>query len=128
MRKALAVTAAIALGLAAGLFATAQPAAAHHSFALFDDTKTVALQGTVKKFEWTNPHSWITLAVVGPQNMTEEWMIELPSAGALAREGWNKNFVKVGDKLIMHVNPMKNGAKGGSLASFSPAGQADSGP
>jgi hypothetical protein len=103
------------------------PAAAHHSFALFDVTKTVALEGTVKKFEWTNPHSWITLEVVGPQNQADEWLIELPPAGVLAREGWNKNFVKVGERLSIHVNPLKNGGKGGSLESFSfddrPVGQ-----
>lgn len=94
------------------------PADAHHSFALFDVTKTVALEGTVKKFEWTNPHSWITLEVVGPQNKADEWLIELPPAGVLAREGWNKNFVKVGERLSVHVNPLKNGGKGGSLESF----------
>ena len=94
------------------------PAAAHHSFALFDVTKTVALEGTVKKFEWTNPHSWITLEVAGPQRQADEWLIELPPAAVLAREGWNKNFVKVGEKLSVHVNPLKNGGKGGSLESF----------
>ena len=103
------------------------PVAAHHSFALFDVTKTVALEGTVKKFDWTNPHSWITLEVVGPSKQADEWLIELPPAGVLAREGWNKNYVKVGEKLSVHVNPLKNGGKGGSLESFSfderPVGQ-----
>lgn len=91
---------------------------AHHSFALFDVMKTVALEGTVKKFEWTNPHSWITLEVIGPQNTADEWLIELPPAGILAREGWNKNFVKIGEKLSVHINPLKNGGKGGILESF----------
>lgn len=94
------------------------PTSAHHSFALFDITKTVALEGTVKKFEWTNPHSWITLEVAGPQSQADEWLIELPPAAVLAREGWNKNFVKVGERLSVHVNPLKNGGKGGSLESF----------
>ena len=98
---------------------TAMPAMAHHSFALFDVTKTVSLEGTVKKFEWTNPHSWITLEVAGPQNAVDEWLIELPPAGILAREGWNKNFVKVGEKLVVHINPLRNGGKGGILEGFS---------
>lgn len=93
-------------------------AAAHHSFALFDVMKTVALEGTVKKFEWSNPHSWITLEVVGPQNKAEEWLIELPPAGILAREGWNSKFVKVGEKLSVHINPLKDGGKGGILENF----------
>ena len=115
------------LGTTGLCFSGNLPAAAHHSFALFDVTKTVALEGTVKRFEWTNPHSWITLEVLGPRNQADEWLIELPPAGVLAREGWNKNFVKVGEKLSVHVNPLKNGGKGGSLESFSfderPAGQ-----
>jgi hypothetical protein len=97
----------------------ATPAAAHHSFALFDVTKTVSLEGTVKKFDWTNPHSWITLEVVGAQNSADEWLIELPPAGVLAREGWNKNFVKIGERLVVHINPLKNGGRGGSLEGFS---------
>jgi hypothetical protein len=105
---------------AAGVLAQAGPAAAHHSFALFDMTKTVDLEGTVKRFDWSNPHSWIFLEVTGPQNTAEEWLVELPAAGALARDGWNKNFIKPGEKLVVRINPLKNGQKGGSLTSFRP--------
>lgn len=95
------------------------PAEAHHSFALFDVTRTVELEGTVKSFEWTNPHSWVRLEVAGPQNTTKEWLIEMPPAGMLAREGLNRNFVKAGERIVVHVNPLKSGAEAGSLASFS---------
>ena len=98
----------------------ATAATAHHSFAMFDMTKSVRLEGTVKKFDWTNPHSWIFLDVVGPGTTTEQWTIELPSAGALAREGWNKNYLRVGERVILHVNPLKDGRKGGNLESFTP--------
>jgi|SRR6185312_1966487 len=117
-----------AIALAAGFLFLAQTAAAHHSFALFDESKTLSLEGTVKKFEWTNPHSWITFEVMGPQNASSEWLIELPAAGVLAREGWNKNFVKTGEKLILRVNPLKNGGKGGTLESFSPEERTTSAP
>jgi Family of unknown function (DUF6152) len=108
---------AAVLGTGTGI-AVISSADAHHSFALFDVMKTVALEGTVKKFEWANPHSWITLEIVGPQNTAEEWLIELPPAGILAREGWNSKYVKVGEKLSVHINPLKNGGKGGILESF----------
>lgn len=104
---------------AAAAVAMIAPAQAHHSFALFDVTRTVELEGTVKSFEWTNPHSWVRLEVTGPQNTTKEWLIELPPAGTLAREGWNRNFVKAGERIVVHVNPLKSGGKAGSLASFS---------
>ena len=104
--------------VATNLMIGTSPAAAHHSFALFDVTKTLDIEGTVKKFDWSNPHSWIFLEVAGPQNEAEEWVVELPAAAALAREGWNKNFVKPGEKLLVRINPLKNGQKGGSLTSF----------
>ena len=122
MRNALSFAVVGTFGFAASIF-MAQPAMAHHSFALFDVSKTMTLEGRVKTFEWTNPHSWITLEVQGPRNAVDEWLIELPAAGALAREGWNKNYIKVGEKLILHVNPLKDGRKGGSLEGFTHAGQ-----
>jgi hypothetical protein len=87
---------------------------------MFDMTKSVRLEGTVKRFDWTNPHSWIFLEVAGPGTTTEQWTIELPSAGALAREGWNKNYLRVGERVVLHVNPLKDGRKGGNLESFVP--------
>lgn len=115
MSKAL-LAAIFGIGLVLVLVSSA---VAHHSFALFDVMKSVALEGTVKKFEWSNPHSWITLEVIGPQSTADEWLIQLPPAGVLAREGWNSKFVKVGEKLSVHINPLKNGGKGGILESFS---------
>jgi hypothetical protein len=103
-------------------------AVAHHSFAMFDMTKSVRLEGTVKKFDWTNPHSWIFLEVVGPGATTEQWTIELPSAGALAREGWNKNYLRVGERVILHVNPLKDGRNGGNLESFVPPSEVPASP
>ena len=119
MRCALSLFSFIAIA------AVAAPAAAHHSFALFDVNKTVSLEGRVSSFEWSNPHSWIKLEVPNEQNTADEWLIELPSAGALAREGWNKNYIKVGERLILRVNPLKDGRKGGSLQSFAPANRPD---
>jgi hypothetical protein len=104
------------LGVSGSMGAT--PAAAHHSLALFDMQKSVRLEGTVKRFDWTNPHSWIFLEVMGPEAMTEAWTIELPSAGVLAREGWNKNYLRTGERVVLHVNPLKDGRRGGSLEAF----------
>ena len=119
MRRALSLLPLIAIAAAAA------PAAAHHSFALFDVNKTVSIEGKVSSFEWSNPHSWIKLDVVGDKDVAGQWLIELPGAGALAREGWNKNYIKVGERLILRVNPLKDGRKGGSLQSFAPADRPD---
>ena len=115
-RQSIALVAALGLSGLVG----ALPASAHHSFAMFDMTKSVRLEGTVKRFEWTNPHSWIFLEVAGPGATVEQWTIELPAAGVLAREGWNKNYLRVGERVVLHVNPLKDGRKGGNLESFVP--------
>ena len=101
------------------------PASAHHSFALFDMQKSLMLEGTVKQFDWSNPHSWIRLVVVAENNQPEEWMIELPAAASLARDGWNKNFLKTGERISVRVNPLKNGMKGGALQSFRPENETE---
>jgi hypothetical protein len=88
------------------------PAGAHHSFAMFDQTKTVTLTGTVTQFQWTNPHSFIEIDAV-TRNGTEHWSIELNSPNNLTRQGWKRSSVKVGDKVTITLNPLRDGKKGG---------------
>ena len=104
-------TFAIAAGLS---LAAAAPATAHHSFAMFANDKTITLDGTVKDFEWVNPHSWVYLTVTNDKGVPEDWAFEMGSPGQLASHGWTKNTVKVGDKITMVAHPMKDGSHGGS--------------
>jgi hypothetical protein len=96
------------------LLVAAAPAMAHHSFAMFANDKTITIDGTVKEFEWVNPHSWIHLTVVSASGTPEEWAFEMGSPGQLASHGWKKDTVKVGDKITMVAHPMKDGSHGGS--------------
>ena len=123
-RQSIALLAAIGLS---GLMGTT-PAMAHHSLAMFDMSKSVRLEGSIKRFDWTNPHSWIFLDVVGPGATTEQWTIELPSAGVLARDGWSKDYLRTGERVVLHVNPLKDGRKGGNLESFTPPSKGPVGP
>jgi len=102
--------AAAALGLA-GL---AAPALAHHSFAMFDSQQNKTLTGTVEKFDWTNPHTFIWLDVSDGTTM-ERWGIEGMSPNYLERRGWSKNTLLMGDKISVTFHPLKDGAKGGSF-------------
>jgi hypothetical protein len=107
-------TAAWLLG---GLVLAGGPALAHHSFAMFDGDKVLTLDGTVKEFQWTNPHTWTQLQVTNPQGAVEEWAIEGGSLNALARQGWKRTSLKPGDKISMKIHPLKSGEKGGSFMS-----------
>jgi hypothetical protein len=100
---------------AAGIVAMAGPALAHHSFAMFDNQKEVTLVGTIKEFQWTNPHSWIQIVVTDPSGAMVEWSVEGGNPGDLARRGWKRTALKPGDKATVKIHPMKNGTNGGSL-------------
>jgi hypothetical protein len=96
-----------------GVALAAVPAVAHHSFAMFDQTKTVVLKGTVQEFQWTNPHSWIELQVPNASGGTDKWGIELNSPNNLTRQGWRRSSIKAGDVVTVTINPLRNGLKGG---------------
>lgn len=94
-----------------------QTAMAHHSFATFDMDKTVTLKGTVKNFEWRNPHAalWL-LTAPGGKTKPVLWQIELPtSPGNLGRMGWTKRDLNPGDQVIVDVGPRRDGSASGSL-------------
>jgi hypothetical protein len=108
--------------IAASLFAV--PAFAHHSFAMFDQTKVVTLDGTVTEFEWTNPHSWLHFMAMGADGKSLEYSIELASVAQQARIGWKADTVKPGDKIKVEFNPLKDGSRGGTLVAVTlPNGQ-----
>jgi hypothetical protein len=90
------------------------PASAHHSFALFDHQNRVTVTGTVVKFEWTNPHVFIQLAVADGTQSTR-YTVECASPNVLTRVGWKFNDVKQGDKVTLLINPLRNGQPGGML-------------
>ena len=98
------------------LFALAPPAAqAHHSFAIYDSAHQITIEGTVKEFQWTNPHVWIHVVVKNDQGAEEEWNVECTSVNFLARRGWSKQTFKPGDKVSITLSPLRDGSKGGSF-------------
>jgi Family of unknown function (DUF6152) len=104
--------------LAFGAVMTVGPAAAHHSFAVYDNTKVLTLKGTVKTFQWTNPHVvvWLLVKPAGGGE-PEEWGIETKSPGVLTRSGWTRNSIKPGDEVAVEFTPLRDGTHGGGLNS-----------
>jgi hypothetical protein len=86
---------------------------AHHSFAMFDYSRELKLQGTVKEFQWTNPHSFIELATANADGSADIWSVELNSPNNLKRQGWKSSSLLVGDKVTLVFNPLRDGRKGG---------------
>ena len=90
---------------------------AHHSSAGIDRSKTVTLNGTVKEFRWSNPHSWIDLDVPNDKGTIATWSIEMTSPTFLLRSGWKASTLKTGDKVAVTVRPMRDGSPGGLFVS-----------
>lgn len=93
----------------------ALPLAAHHSFAIFDHTKTYTLKGAVISFQWTNPHGYIELDVAEGLAGIDRYTIELTSINMLRRAGWKSSDVHAGDEVTAVVAPLLNGDPGGLL-------------
>ena len=107
-----------ALIAAAGvLSAVSGVATAHHSYAMFDMRSNVTLTGTVRDFQWTNPHSWLWIEVPNSAGGSDQWGIEGMSPNFLARRGWSKRTLKPGDKVSVLIHPVKEGQHGGSFLS-----------
>ena len=105
-----------ALGLAVITVAVfAVSAVGHHSFAMFDASKTMTLEGTVREFHWTNPHSWIFVMVPDAKGQPAEWAIEMGSPPGLVRQGWEPKTLTPGMKIKVLIRPLKDGKIGGQF-------------
>ena len=93
-------------------------ALAHHSYAMFDMQKELTLEGTVREYQWTNPHIWIQLLVKDASGKEVEWGIECNSTSTMGRVGWTRKTLKAGDHIAVVIHPLKTSAEpGGALVS-----------
>ena len=97
------------------------PAHSHHSHADYYVDQTVVISGTVKAFEWTNPHSWVTLEVMNEETgELEDWLLEARAPSQLIRRGWRRDSLTPGDVVSVTLRPLRRGGSGGlvRLVSF----------
>jgi hypothetical protein len=103
----------MAWAAALALTAAAAPALAHHSFAMFDMTKEVRVNGTIRVFQWTNPHSYIQLMGKDPAGKTVEYSMEMGAPMYLYARGWRPSTLKAGMPVTIAYHPLRNGKPGG---------------
>jgi hypothetical protein len=101
-------------GIAAVLLAA--PAIAHHSYAMFDQTKVLYQSGTLKDLEFVNPHVWVHVVITNDKGPAT-WSFEGGAPTQMVRLGWVKDDFKSGDKVEVGYRPMKDGSRGGQLMS-----------
>jgi hypothetical protein len=112
MRSIWAVT-GLTVALACG--SSVLPLSAHHSFGLYDMTKSAEVEGTVSKFEWSNPHCWLFIKVAGADGAEVDYGFEMASVGEVIRRGWTKSALKSGDRVRVQYHPLRDGKPAGIL-------------
>jgi Family of unknown function (DUF6152) len=110
----------IALFLSVGWYV---PSYAHHSFAMFDQTRRVSVTGTVTEFQWTNPHAELFLMLESQDGKSspagEVWRLESDSPEVLRKDfQLRRDLVRVGDKITVVINPFREGVAGGHIVSW----------
>jgi hypothetical protein len=91
------------------------PASAHHSFAMFDQTKSLTIKGKVLKVVWKNPHTYLAMEVRQPNGELVKYVLEGSSPNELVRWGWKLDTVKDGDTITAHIFVLRDGRPGGLL-------------
>ena len=90
-------------------------AMAHHSDAMFEREKVLELTGTIKEFQFTNPHTWVQVEVKNDKGETVEWSLEWGSPNQLGRQGIRPSTFPAGAAVTIRTNPMKDGSAGGAF-------------
>jgi hypothetical protein len=94
----------------------AVPGWAHHSFSMFDREHPITISGTIKEFQWVNPHTWVQIYVPTPgKSKPVEWSIEGRSPNVLVRRGWKRTTLKPGEKVQLVIYPLLDGSPGGAI-------------
>jgi hypothetical protein len=103
------------IALLVGVCIPTTVALAHHSYAMFDGTKTLTVSGTVAKLEWANPHVyvWVYVPNGAAASGYDLYAFENGSTGVLARLGWTKSTFAVGEKISVEYWPLRDGRTGG---------------
>ncbi|WAT18821.1 DUF6152 family protein [Aurantiacibacter sp. MUD11] len=88
---------------------------AHHSMAMFDQNSEITVTGTVRQFQWSNPHAYIQLVATSDQGEPVEWSLELGSPVYLYARGWRPRTLRPGQEVRVRINPLRNGRPGGAV-------------
>jgi Family of unknown function (DUF6152) len=102
-------------GASLAAFAVNQAAFAHHSTANYDHKNKVLVEGTIKQFKWSNPHSWVFMSVPNEQGGNDDWALECGTIGQLMQIGWTREQIKSGDKVKIVASIARDGSNRGEI-------------
>lgn len=91
------------------------PAQAHHSVVMFNMARESVMRGTIKDFQWTNPHTWLLLQVTDSHGGVQTWSFEGYPPSILSRMGLKRSQFPTGERVTVHAFLMKDGSRAGLL-------------
>ena len=91
------------------------PLWAHHGFAAYDTEKKLTLKGTVTQWLWSNPHCLVQVDATDDSGQVAHWILETENPSSMARNGWTKDSLKIGDQITVTVMPAKRGGSVGRI-------------
>ena len=103
------------LALSLIILSAASTVLGHHSFAVYDHTRTLSLKGTVTRFQWSNPHAYLEIDVREADGTTKHYTLEGTSINMMQRTGWRSNMIKAGDQVKAVMAPLLSGEPAGLL-------------
>jgi len=104
----------LAMSVAAATLLAAVPASAHHSFAMFDPSQEVVVEGNVVRWQFSNPHTFMIIE----DDDGQVWAFEGSAPAALISRGMTGTTFDVGDRLFVVQCPLRDGRPGGAAGIF----------
>jgi hypothetical protein len=106
---------ATAVALLTGAICATGPAAAHHSFAMFELTQHKLVEGRVTEWNYNNPHSWLHIEGLDENGETKTWSFEGAAMVHAARQGVNGNTFRKGELVKVVMSPLRDGRTAGAM-------------
>ncbi len=103
----------LALAGVLGLASMSPTASAHHSMAMFDQSREVTVRGVVSEFQWTNPHAYIQMVAEDAKGREVEWSLEMGAPMYLYARGWRPRTLRPGTEITARIYPLRSGNPGG---------------
>lgn len=106
---------AVSAAISTAALLAAAPAAAHHSFAMFDLTKHMVVEGVVTDWHYNSPHSWLHIEAADEDGEIRRWSFEGAAPVHAARQGVNGNTFRKGERVRVVMSPLRDGRPAGAM-------------